>query len=753
MKYFLPYLLVFSFNLCNYSIAQDNPVKEDISFFKPKESSKTPSATLKKANKFFMAKAYSEAIPYYEKALKKDSTNAMILSNLGDCYRLTNNLNGQLLCYEKLLKTEEALPIHNLYYGQALTQNGQIELAKPYFENYNADARGKNLASSLEKTKDYEKNSDAYKIEMTEFNSLQNDFCAVKYNEAIVFASSRNSTKWINKKHGWTSDSYLKLYATENISSGSGKFTKPTLFLGDLNSKYNDGPISFTKDFKKVFFTRNNSFKKSLKDEATFKLKIYEADLGQKGFDKTKELPFNSVNYNCAHPSISSDGNYLFFASDMPGGFGGMDIYYSKKEGDAWGTPINLGDKINTPGTEVFPFIAANGNLYFSSNGQNGLGGLDVYETLFKDEKIGKLYNMGLPVNSTFDDFGIFLDDSLKSGYLSSNRKNGGMDDDIYYLNVLREVKRGKDVLLVTKDKNTGEIIPNIKLAFNQDTIITNEKGEYLAFLEDNINYNLNFQKTDYLNLKDSVSTKSSSDYSFKKDLLLEKEIKVVLLAYMFDSKTNKPLKGAKITIKDLPNKTIIDTYTTTPQGDYRRPLTGKKIGDKIVYQFTIEKPGFLTKTATFFYEIKGPGEILVNESLLNMSLVKLELGMDLAKMIEINPIYFDYAKSDIREDAALELDRIVRVMKEYPKVCIELGSHTDCRGDAESNLLLSQERALASVAYIVNKGIKKSRIVGKGFGESKIDNGCDCEGDVQSTCPEEVHAKNRKTECIITKL
>jgi outer membrane protein OmpA-like peptidoglycan-associated protein len=153
-----------------------------------------------------------------------------------------------------------------------------------------------------------------------------------------------------------------------------------------------------------------------------------------------------------------------------------------------------------------------------------------------------------------------------------------------------------------------------------------------------------------------------------------------------------------------------------------------------------------------FTHTIDKPGEVNLNESL-NMSLGKVAVGMDLAKMIDIKPIYFDYGKSLIRKDAAAELDKIVQVMNEYPNMVIELGSHTDCRSGAASNLKLSTARAKASVSYIVKKGINASRITGKGYGESKLLNNCACEGKTQSTCPEEEHAKNRRTEFIITKL
>jgi outer membrane protein OmpA-like peptidoglycan-associated protein len=709
------------------------------------------TAALKKANKFFGVKEYAMAIPFYEKAYKKDSNNVSVLSNLGDCYRLTNNNEGQLKCYGNLIKFGKAEPLHKLYYGQALMVSGQSSESKPYLEQYTTDSRGKNLASSSEKQKQYSKNADAYQVELAAFNSNQNDFCAVKYSNVIVFASTRNKTAWINTKHGWTNDSYLNLYSTEK--NNQGNYFPQKVFMGDLNSKYNDGPISFSKDFKTVFFTRNNVKSKEISSEGTYKLKILSATLNVNGFEKVTVLPFNNNNYNCAHPSISADGNTLFFASDMEGGQGGMDIYMVKKGSDGvWGSPINLGNNVNTAGTEVFPFITNNGLLYFASNGHDGMGGLDIYETKIKDDKATRVYNMGEPVNSKNDDFGVFLEDDNNVGYLSSNRKSGGMDDDVYNFQILREVKRGKEVTIIIKDKETGEVIPNTKMKINAEELTTSETASLQTVIEEDINYNLVIEKEDYFKLMDSLSTKTDAADTFTKTLLLEKDSKLALVAVVTDVKTNAPLENVKITLKELPSNEIFDTVLTPLAGNYRKPLKGKKVGDKISYQITLTKQGYLEKSLTFIYDIKKPGDITINESL-ELKIGKATVGTDLAKLIEIKPIYFDLGKSVVRKDAAIELDKVVKIMKDYPGMFIELGSHTDCRGLASQNTKLSGARAKASAGYIIKNGIAKERITSKGYGESKLLNSCACEKKIKSTCTEDEHAKNRRTEFIITKM
>lgn len=705
------------------------------------------------ANKLFDAKSYSEAIPKYEKVMKKDSNNTIILSKLGDCYRLTNNTKGQALCYGILVERGNADANQRLYYGQALMALGRYEEAKKYMEEYTADERGKAFAKSISNITAFAKNADAYKVDTVSFNSTENDFAPAFFAQGIlVFTSSRKKTMWINRKHGWTGNNYYTIYATEKDANGG--YLKPHKFMRDLDSKYNNGPICFSQDKMTLIFTRNSNKQDANAADKNYKLEIYEARLNIDGFEKVTPMPFNSTSYNCAHPSLTADGKTLYFASDMPGGQGGLDIWYSKlDDAGVWGAPINMGDKINTKGNEMFPSIGANNLLYFASNGQEGLGGLDIYEVKLKaDGNVGKVYNMGLPINSSDDDFGIVFSDDMKTGYFSSNRKNRNMDDDIYAFSVLRDVKRGKDVIIKTRDKDSDTtIVPYAKIKWNNDSITTNEKGEYTMFIEEDTQYSLLASKEKYYNATDSLSTKMSDQDEFTKTILMEKDPDLSLLGFVLDAKTKEALGDVKITIKDMNTNTDFDAHTTAATGDYKKPLPSNKIGDKLNLKITLEKAGYVTKVVDFNHTITKPGEVKLHE-LIDMNIGKVMVGIDLAKLIDLKPIYFDLGKSKITPAAATELNKIVAVMKEYPGMTVELGSHTDCRSAAKSNMTLSMARAKASATYIASKGIPRTRITGKGYGETKLLNGCACEGKLTSNCTEEDHALNRRTEFIVTK-
>ncbi len=709
--------------------------------------------TIKSANKLYSSKLYVQAIPKYESALRKDSANADVLTNLGDCYRLTNNNRGQLICYGKLVKTGKAEDIHKLYYGQALMEAGKYDDAKKYMEEYKGDKRGEAFTKAITNLQKFSKNADAYALKEFMHNSKFDDFSAFTFmNDKIIFTSNRTKSTWITRRHGWTGNSYCHMFMTEK--NEFGEYETPAMFIAEYAPKFNDGPFCASKDGTNIFFTRNSTNKKDQSLDGSQKLKIMQATILNDNLQSLMVLKFNSNEYNCAHPAVSADGKTLYFASDMGGGQGGMDLYYCKKDaGGAWGSPINLGEKVNTKGNELFPSITEDNILYFASNGHEGLGGLDIYETKIRDDKAGKVYNMGKPVNSEHDDFAYNLNADGKKGFLSSNRKNGGMNDDIYNVDVLRKVSRGKTVNFIIKDKNTQELLPLTTIKLNTDSFMTNEKGEFQTVLEEDINYALLVKKEKYFEMQDSISTKSSTEEEeFTKTIELEIDPNLTLLAGIYDAKTGAGIEGVKIKIKDLAITNDFELLKTEKNGEYRKPIKGKKIGDKLLYLVTIEKEGYVTKTLNFTYDIKKEGEIQMNE-LLSLTIGKVEVGMDLAKMIDIKPIYFDLGKSKIRPDAAIELNKVVAIMKEYPNMIIELGAHTDCRGGAAANLKLSGARAVAAAGYIVKQGIDKTRISGKGYGESKLLNTCGCEGKVKSTCTEYEHSVNRRTEFIIVKL
>ncbi|MCX8081554.1 MAG: OmpA family protein [Bacteroidia bacterium] len=688
----------------------------------------------------------------YSEFLKKDSNNVTILSKLAECYRMTGNIKGQVACYGKLNKLGAADEQQKLYYAKALMMNADYANAEQILSGI-MDPTARELERGLKNMQKINKNSMAYTVIRMPFNTNSSEICAQKFQNKIIYSIAKNNNPWFSVKHGWTNFKYYSTVMTE--SDKSNNYSIPMPFMEDFQSKYNDGPLAISRDGRQMIFTRNHYSKKKKSSDKSYKLQLFQFTvLSVNQISNPHQLNFCNNEINCAHAAFSPDGKMLFFASDMPGGFGGMDIWCCRLLDDGqWGTPVNLGEKVNTRGNEVFPFLSEEGYLYFSSDSREGLGGLDIYEVKFKDGKPqGKVYNLGSPINSEKDDFGIWFDIEGKSGFFSSNRIKGGPDDDIFQFIITGKILRGKNATFIVKDKDKNEVIPNATIDINGQKLITNDSGKVQLLLEEEMNYPIAVSKDHYFDSKDSINPALYDSDEITKELFLEYDPKFSFLALVTDFKTGQPLSDVKITIKDLFKNQTFDEAKTTPSGEYVKKLQGLKLGEKVAYSIILEKDGYLKKEVNFTEELRTEGEIKLHEKL-DLRMGKIEVGLDIGKLIDIKPIYFDIGKWDIKPDAAKELDKIVKIMKEYPNMFIELGSHTDCRGNASSNLKLSDKRAKSSALYIVKQGISASRIKGKGYGESKLLNNCACEGKKQSTCSEEEHAKNRRTEFVITKL
>ena len=672
----------------------------------------------------------------------------------------THKLNGNFVLAEKVYanilnaydKTEE-----DIYaYAQILKMNGKYTEAQYQMNIYSLlkanDIRAKLFAENKAYLEELLKDQGRFKIKNLEANSAQQDFGVTYYKDQIVFTSSRcnnlNATL-----HHWTGSNlpYLDLYVGKIDDKSEIKQTKK---LAKFNKKYHEGPATYSKDGNTVLYTEDNYDAKS--SDGIRKLVIMEANFKDGKWGKKISFPLNNKEYSVGHPSLSADGNTLYFSSDMPGGKGGVDLYKITRNSDGtWGSAENLGEKINTEGNEMFPFIHESGLFFFSSDGRPGLGGLDVFATQIKNNQISKVINVGAPVNGSKDDFTFVLNNEKNKGYFASNREGGKGWDDIYSFDLLKPFNFTKTIIGTAKDKD-GNVLANTKINLYDatgkvvNTILTSENAIFSFDVDDNGAYNLVGTKDKYKDGSSSVNITEQSEVVIS-NVILEKNPDLSLLALITDAVSKDPLEGVTATLTDVINDKTVGNYNTPETGDFITPLGENKIGDKIVYKLKLEKPGYLTKEVVFSYEIVKPGEIKMHETL-DLSMAKLKIGGDLAKMVDLKSIYFDLGKWNIRKDAATELDKIVKIMNEYPNMVVELGAHTDCRGSAAANEILSQKRANSSTAYIKKWITNPERINGKGYGESKLKNGCACEGKVKTSYTEAQHQENRRTEFIIIK-
>ncbi|MCK5538222.1 MAG: PD40 domain-containing protein, partial [Bacteroidales bacterium] len=392
-----------------------------------------------KADKQFERLNYSKALERYLEIAKKEYPKAnknYINLHIADCYRLTSQTDSAETWYTKSINSD-CDPIYYSHYANTLKINGKYDESNKWIKKYNSTSENKKQQTIAKEQIDaFHKMASRYKITALDINTPFAEFSPAYYNDSILFVSSRDTST--RKKSGWTDQAYYSLYETHIDSTG--EFSKVNELSGSFGTKYHEGPMSFYPPDSILYFTRNNPIMgkkgKSNTDKRNLQILTVKYKNGQ--WTNFTELDINNKEYSCAHPTLSADGQTLYFASDMPNGIGGTDIYKLEKDSSEWSAPINLGKKINSEGNEMFPFITDDETLFFASDGHEGLGGLDIFYASKNGSKFGKPRNIGSPVNSSKDDFGLITQGNKRIGYFSSNR-NIGKDDDIYRFEYLRK--------------------------------------------------------------------------------------------------------------------------------------------------------------------------------------------------------------------------------------------------------------------------------------------------------------------------
>lgn len=710
-------------------------------------------AYIRKADKFYKDYNYPKVINKLE---GRKGLPASANRELAESYRMTGNYRKADSVYAAIIASGERTPQDIYNYAQILKINHKYAEAKMQMMAYAELNPSDSRVALFQKNPDYVdellKDKAQFELRNLLMNSEEQDFGAVYYGNRIVYASTYHKIgpTW----YSWNANQmhFLDLYIGNMNSNGEIQDAKP---WAPFDKKYHDGSVTFSKDGNTMYFTRDN-YKTRSKDGIR-NLEICESHLKDGKWSTPVVIPISNKDYSAAHPALSADGKTLYFSSDMPGGKGGADLYkVTRDTSGTWGGAENLGDKINTEGNEVFPYIHESGILFFSSDGRPGLGGLDIFAVQITKGRYSKVINAGTTANSNKDDFTFTLNADMTKGYLASNRDGGKGNDDIYGFNLLKPFVFGKTIKGRTKDKDDGSTVAATEVTLMDEngvamkTVTTGEDGSFSFDVDEGKTFKLKGSKEKYFDALNTVSTTSPDDVLIS-DLEMEKNPGIILIALITDKKNGAPLSGVKITLTDVLAKTT-ETFVTDSTGQVVKALPEKHISDFLNYDIYLEKADYLRKHTNYSKKITRPGVYNIHEDL-DLNLTKVEVGVEIAKAINLNPIYFDFGKWDIRPDAAIELDKIVQIMSEYPGMVVELGSHTDCRGSKANNMKLSDKRAKSSAAYIKKRIQYPERIFGRGYGESKLVNGCACEGKVESKCSEEEHQQNRRTEFVIVRM
>lgn len=450
-----------------------------------------------KADERYDEYSFSPAIDIYKKVLDKGYVSSDLLKRLGNSYYFNAKYEEAANVYKKLVDSfpDGTEPDYIFRYAQSLKTLGDYEGAAKVM------AKFKEMTSVSDDNdfydEDYlakiEANSGRYDIEPFAYNSKYSDFAASFYEQGLIFSSDRDTGNLARYRHTWNSKDFLDLYKVNADSISNNIVVK---LEGDVNTRLHESTSAVTKDGYTMYFTRNNFLDgKKYKDQnGVIRLKIYQAELVDGEWTNVLELPFNNDSYSVAHPVLSPDEKRLYFVSDMPGTIGESDIFMTEIIGDGtYGPIINLGKNINTSSRETFPFITQDGVLYFSSDGHQGLGGLDVFATKIAFGNFEEpVVNVGKPVNGNYDDFAFILKNESKEGYFSSNRTGGLGEDDIYQFKETEPLVLDclQDVTGTVRDRISNEILvgATVKIIDEENnevsSTITDSKGNYVLGLD-----------------------------------------------------------------------------------------------------------------------------------------------------------------------------------------------------------------------------------------------------------------------------
>ncbi|WP_020526860.1 PD40 domain-containing protein [Flexithrix dorotheae] len=397
---------------------------------------------LKRANTFFQNYNYSAALDLYLQIYSTEGGDG-IMQKIAECYIKQNNPSEAIIWYKKMEEFGLSFQYKDkLNYALALSSNGDYSKAQQWYESYVKDLPNTIDKQDLMMTKkDFAllyRDSINFDVDFAEINSEYTDFSPTFYDNGLVFVSGREKKFGVKNVSGVTSKGYLELFFSAFFEKNADVFqdslTEVKKFPIKSKIKYHEGPVAFFPGEQKMLFTANQT----KGPDGTRHLSLFIAELKGNNWTNIKPLKLNNPSYSISHPSLSSDGKTLFFTSDMPGGFGGSDIYKSELKNGVWSKPQNIGEDFNSTGDEMFPYLYNDSLLYFSSNGHGGLGGLDIFKGRIDSKDPVEIKNLGYPINSMADDFGFILNKIGNLGYFSSNRKDGGFNDDIYrvYVNL-----------------------------------------------------------------------------------------------------------------------------------------------------------------------------------------------------------------------------------------------------------------------------------------------------------------------------
>lgn len=643
-----------------------------LSFFPFLSFAQEQKSLRKQADLLYEQNSYAKAAAIYEKLAKNKKDDVELLVKLANSYRFINNYEKakrwfQQLQYTKLLPIPELLNYANVMHSN-LELRESYDLLKEYELINGTSDYIKMRINSCDSALAWMQLPSLIKVKnLDSVNTDKSEWGAWAINDSVIVYTAERAP-FVDKRKGTysrTGQPYLGIYERQLFSKEKSKpFDRQF-----IASNYHSGPVMINPKHDLIYITRTYNDSKTIREFNSSNGRVSGIRRLELWYSEKKDgkwsdlLPFkynNPENYSVGHAALSKDENILYFVSDMPGTIGKTDIWYCTKLKDgSWSVPVNCGPQVNSVEEELFPTIGTKGELYFSSNGRVGMGGLDIFKAIGEKSGWKDVVNMKYPVNSVTDDF-LFTATTDTTGFLSSDRRGGKGSDDVYSYLILPPPP------------------PPVPEVIVEEVVITNNK----------------------------------------------------FVGIVVNKLTSKPLTNVSVTIN---NKGVKDTALTDDRGRFGFEL---KPGEECSVK--AEKEGFLTdhKNGLKYDKLQQTPSVVI---------LQLD-SIVLNKAIKLEHIYYDSGKWNLKPKSKTELNKIVALLTENPTITIELSSHTDSRSSDKANLILSQKRAKTAVDYIISKGIAKSRLVAKGYGETKLLN--KCKNGVK--CSNAAHQLNRRTEITI---
>ncbi|UQD56009.1 OmpA family protein [Flavobacterium sp. K5-23] len=687
---------------------------------------------LQRAKRFFERTYYSDAIPLYENIIQENHS-VTVLKNLADCYYYTNDYANAQRQYRSLISrfSNDLEEEYYFRYSQTLKATGNYDEANTVMRNYLISSNNRQELMNFEKGNSTLENVSAigarFELKNLAINTANSEFGAVQQGQNLVFSGVKKKTGLFDKIYKWNNEQYLDLVSIPLENSNSND-SVVNYFSKQINTSMHEANVVFTKDGKTIYFTRNN-YKKGRRGKNKDKisnLQIFKAEFVDNKWTNITSLPFNSDDYSVEHPALSYDEKTLYFASDMPGTLGSFDIFSVTINGADYGTPENLGDAINTNKKEQFPFVSKDNKLYFSSNGHAGYGSLDVFVTEIQANTFSEPSNVGLPVNSGYDDFSFNIDSDTKLGYFASNRVGGKGNDDIYKLKETKPllIEDCKQLIIgVITDVDSKLPLENAFVSLqNADKveiqkIVTTQDGKFSFTVACESVYSVFAAKEDY--------TKDSKSFNLRKERDRVNDASMALKS-MTTIRNEEELA--------LQKKKSEELALLEQKKKEELALIEKEKQDKLIAAKNEIEAAKIKKKEKVDRIVAAEKDVVK---------VKNQL------VIKTDPIYFDYDLWYIRKESKPILNRVIELMKKYPEMVVEIGSHTDNRGNGKYNMNLSSNRAQSTREYFINQGVPEKRIFAKGYGETVQIIKCE----PSESCIEEQHELNRRSEFVIKSL